>query len=169
MQGEVIKGGSGNLAERNATRGTLMVLPLPPLLSKLIAAGVWPSDVKAKWDQYERPLASPERVRAFAPEENEIHLWMPPFHTIADELASASVVVVNKFWKRFGALDEIIAEKALILADFGAPIILNYAVNAVDPPVFRLRWLPSQSTKWVQGARSFDEFALLLGLTRGIE
>jgi hypothetical protein len=148
-----------------------MVLPIPPLLSQLIAAGVWPSDGKAGWGQYERPLASRERVREFAPEESEIHLWLPPFHTIADELASASVVVVNEFWKRHGALDEISADKALILGDFGlgsdAPIILNYAVDAVDPPVFRLRWLPNQPTTWVQGARNFDEFASILGLTRG--
>jgi len=149
-----------------------MVLPLPPLLSQLIAADVWPTDGKAVWGQYERPLASPERVRQFAPEEKEIHLFVPPFHPIADEVASASVVVVNEFWKRFGARDEIVAEKALILGDFGlgsdAPIILNYAVDAVEPPVFRLRWLPNQPTKWVQGARSFDEFASILGLTRGL-
>ena len=35
---------------------------------------------------------------------------------------------------------------------------------AIDPPVFRLRWLPNQPTKWVQGARNFDEFASILGL-----
>jgi len=111
-------------------------------------------------------------VRQFAPEEYEIHLWVPPFHTIAEEVAAASVVVVNEFWNRFGALDEIIAEKALILGDFGlgsdAPIILNYAVDAVDPPIFRLRWLSNQPTKWVQGARNFDEFASILGLTLGV-
>jgi hypothetical protein len=148
-----------------------MVLPLPPLLSQLIVVGLWPSDGKAGWGQYERPLASRERVRQFAPEEDEIHLCVPPFHTIADEVAAASVVVLNEFWKRFGALDEIVAEKALILGDFGlgsdAPIILNYAIDAVDPPVFRLRWLPNQPTKWVKGARSFDEFASILGITCG--
>jgi hypothetical protein len=149
-----------------------MALPLPPLLSKLIAVGVWPSDGKAERGQYKRPLASHERVRAFAPEEKEIHLFAPPFHTIADEIASASVVVLNEFWKRFGALDEIIADKALILGDFGlgsdAPIVLNYAVNAVDPPVILLRWLPNKQTQWVQVVRSFDEFASMLGLTQGI-
>ena len=147
------------------------MLPLPPLLSQLIAAGIWPTDAKAGWGQYERPLASRERVRRFAPEEDEIHLWVPPFRTIADEVASASDVVVNEFWKRQGALDEIIAEKALILGDFGlgsdAPIILNYAIDAIDRPVFRLRWLPNQPTKWVQGACNFDEFASILGLDCG--
>jgi hypothetical protein len=145
-----------------------MMLPLPRLLSQLIAEGIWPTDAKSGWGQYERPLSSRERVRQFAAEEDEIHLWVPPFHTIADEVASASIEVVDDFWKRHGALDEIIAEKALILGDFGlgsdAPIILNYAVNALNPPVFRLRWLPNQPTKWVQGARNFDEFASILGL-----
>jgi hypothetical protein len=149
-----------------------MDLPLPTLLCDLIAAGVWPAERSAVWAQYQRPLASAERVRKLAAEEKEIHLFSPPFHTIADEVASASVVVVNEFWKRHGALDEIIAEKALILGDFGlgsdAPIILNYAVDALDPPVFRLRWAPNQPNKWVQGARNFGEFAFLLGLTKGV-
>jgi hypothetical protein len=149
-----------------------MDLPLPTLLCDLIAAGVWPPEGSAVWAQFERPLASAERVRRFAAEEKEIHLYSPPFHTIADEVASASVVVVNEFWKRHGALDEIIAEKALILGDFGlgsdAPIVLNYAVDALDPPVFRLRWVANQPNKWVQGARNFGEFASLLGLTDGV-
>jgi hypothetical protein len=149
-----------------------MDLPLPKLLSDLIATGVWPGEGNAVWAQYQRPLASVERVRKFAAEEKEIHLFSPPFHTIADEVASASVVVVNGFWKRYGALDEIIAEKALILGDFGlgsdSPIILNYAVDALDPPLFRLRWVPNQPNRWVQGARNFSEFASLLGLTKGV-
>jgi hypothetical protein len=146
-------------------------MKLPTLLTDLIAAGVWPADGSAVWAQYLRRLVSVERVRKFAAEENEINLFSPPFHTIADELASASVVVVNEFWKRYGALDEIIAEKALILGDFGlgsdAPIILNYALDAFEPPVFRLRWVPNQPNRWVQGARNFDEFVSLLGLING--
>jgi hypothetical protein len=154
-----------------ARREDPMDLPIPTLLCELVAAGVWPAEGSAVWAQYQRPLASPERVRKFAAEEKEIHLSSPPFHTIADEVASASVVVVNEFWKRYGALDEIIPEKALILGDFGlgsdAPIILNYAVDALDPPVFRLRWIPNQPNKWVQGARNFSEFVSLLGLVNG--
>jgi hypothetical protein len=149
-----------------------MDLPVPTQLSDLIAAGVWPGDAKAAMAQNLRPLVSAERVRKFAAEEIEIHLFAPPFHTVAHEIASASLVVVNGFWKRFGALDEIIAEKALILGDFGlgsdAPIILNYGVDALDPPVFRLRWTPNEPTKWVQGARNFAEFAALLGLTKAV-
>jgi hypothetical protein len=112
------------------------MLPLPPLLRQLIAAGIWATVAKAGWGQYERPLASRERVRRFAPEEDEIHLWIPPFRTIADEVAAASDVVVNEFWKRQGALDEIIPEKALILGDFGlgsdAPIILNFSFPSLS-------------------------------------
>jgi hypothetical protein len=149
-----------------------MDLPLPALLCDLIHAGIWPAEGSAVWAQYRRPLASAERVRRFAAEEKEIHLFSPPFRTVADEIASAPVVVVNEFWKRFGALDEIVAEKALILGDFGlgsdAPIILNYAVDTFDPPVFRLRWTDNQPTKWVQGARNFGEFVSLLGLDEGV-
>ena len=149
-----------------------MELAFPKLLTDLIVAGVWPANAKAACAQNLRPLVSSERVRMFAAEEDEVHLSCPPFRTIAQEVASASPIVVKEFWARHGALHEIVAEKALILGDFGlgsdAPIILNYAVDAVDPPVFRLRWVANQPTRWVQGARSFAEFAWLLGLSTGV-
>lgn len=71
-----------------------------------------------------------------------------------------------------GALDQIAAEKAVIIADLGlgsdAPIVLNYAVDPSNPPVFRLRWGSDGRTAWVQAAREFGEFAEMLGLTRGV-
>ena len=148
-----------------------MNLPIPTLLSDLLATGKWPALESAARGQYQRSLAAADRVRKFAVEEDEIRLYAPPFRTIADELAQASAVAVNGFWKRYGALNEIAPEHALILGDFGlgsdAPIILNYAVDALDPPVFRLRWVPHQPNKWIKGARNFNEFAYLLGLVDG--
>ena len=47
-------------------------------------------------------------------------------------------------WERFGALDQIVPEKALIIGDFelgsDSPIILDYSRDASNPPVLRL-WL----------------------------
>jgi hypothetical protein len=84
-------------------------------------------------------------------------------------MASASAVVVENYWKRYGALSQINPRLALIIGDFGlgsdAPIILNFAANCEDPPVFRLRWGSGGNTEWIQGATNFDEFAKLLGLT----
>jgi hypothetical protein len=116
-------------------------------------------------------LVDAARVRRFAPEESKIYLERPPFHTVADELASASPVAVEAFWKRHAALHQIVPELALIIGDFGlgsdAPIILNFAIDQTDPPVFRLRWGPDGRTQWVQGASSVAEFVNVLGLTDG--
>jgi hypothetical protein len=71
------------------------------------------------------------------------------------------------------AADQIDPEKALIIGDFGlgsdSPIILDFARNASNPPVLRLRWGPDQRNEWVQGARDFDEFAEMLGLADRVE
>jgi hypothetical protein len=111
---------------------------------------------------------SANRVRRFAKEESLICLQPPPFTTIAQQQAAGGT---DGFWKRFGALDQIVPEKALIIGDFGlgsdSPIILDFARNASNPPVLRLRWGPNRCNEWVQGARDFDEFAAMLGLTVG--
>ena len=147
---------------------TTFGFPIPPLLDALLSSGKWPTNAQQGMAQNLRPLASPDRVRRFAPEEELIYLNAPPFRTIADELQAASAVVVNEFWMRHGALNQIVPEKALILGDFGlgsdAPIILDYAQHASDPPVLRLRYAGA-STDWVRGARNFEEFATMLGLT----
>ena len=146
-----------------------MELAIPPLLDLLVASGRWPSRGGAARRQ---PFVAREHVRQFAPEEDQIFLQPPPFHTIAQEVASVSSIVVEEFWGRYGSLNEIAPEKALILGDFGpgsdAPIILNYAADPKDPPVFRLRWREGRATDWVQGARNFAEFASLLGLTETV-
>lgn len=74
-----------------------------------------------------------------------------------------------EFWERFGALDQIDPERALVIADFGlgadSVVVLDFARDAVNPPVLRLRWGPrGVGNAWVQGARDFDEFATILGL-----
>jgi hypothetical protein len=68
-------------------------------------------------------------------------------------------------------LAQIDAELALIIADFGlgadSPIILDYARNQLNPPVFRLQWLGKDGNvhnEWTQLASDIDEFVDLLGL-----
>ena len=59
-------------------------------------------------------------------------------------------------------------QKAVIIGDFGigsdSPIILDFARDAVNPPVLRLHWGPGQRNQWIQGAKDFDEFIAILGL-----
>jgi hypothetical protein len=112
------------------------------------------------------PRVAADRVRRFAAEESLICLQPPPFRTIADAQAAGGA---GDFWERFGALDQIVPELALIIGDFGigsdSVVILDFARDASNPPVLRLRWGPDGRNDWVQGAREFGEFAEILGLT----
>jgi len=146
-------------------------LPLPPGLTRLLGTGAWPSaDGPSMTAQQLNPSISADRVRRFAAEESLICLQPPPFLTIAQVQAAGGA---GDFGERFGALDQIVPEKALIIGDFGlgsdSPVILDFARNASNPPVLRLRWGPDRRTEWVQGARDFDELAEMLGLTEGIQ
>jgi hypothetical protein len=89
---------------------------LPAALTRLIATGVWPSAEGPSMNaQQFHPLVSADRVRHFASDESFICLQPPPFPTIAQEKASGGA---GDFWERFGALDQITPEKAVIIGDF---------------------------------------------------
>jgi hypothetical protein len=147
------------------------VFDLPPGLKQLIALGAWPSAAGPEMiAQQLRPTIPAERVRRFAADESLICLQPPPFSTVAQVRAAGGS---GDFWERFGALDQIVPEHALIIGDFGlgsdSPLILDFARNASNPPVLRLRWGPAgRGNEWVQGARDFDEFATLLGIGKGL-
>jgi hypothetical protein len=125
-------------------------------------------------EQQLKPTIPEERVRQFAAEESLICLQPPPFPTIAQEHREWVASQERRrggswdFWERFGALDQIDPDRALIIGDFGlgsdSPVILDFARNPTNPPVLRLRWGPDQRNDWVKGARDFDEFVEILGL-----
>jgi len=145
------------------------VFDLPAGLTRLIAERVWPSAAGPSMiEQQLRATIPADRVRRFAAEESVICLEPPPFATLAQVRAAGGA---GNFWERFGALDQIEPERVIVIADFGlgsdSVVILDYARNKSNPPVFRLRWGPSgESNEWVQGARDFDEFADMLGLAQ---
>lgn len=149
----------------------LIDLPLPSALIRLIDAGIWPSRNHPSMTEQEwKPIISEDRVRRFAPDEGLICFASPPFRSIADHRAAGGA---GDFWQRFGALDQIVPEKAICIGDFGlgsdAPIILDYSRDRFDPPVLWLRWSEGRCTEWVEGARNFDQFAEMLGLCGGAE
>lgn len=135
-------------------------------MKRLLERGVWPSAAGPSLTaQQLRPLIPADRVRRFAAEESLICLQPPPFPTIAQLRAAGGA---SDFWERFGALDQIDPERALVIGDFGlgsdSPIILDFR-QGPNPPVLRLQWGPEgEGNRWVQGARDFDEFAAMLGL-----
>jgi hypothetical protein len=113
--------------------------PLPKLLARLIDAGHWPSrQGPSMTSQQLNPRFSQEQVRRFADDESLICLQPPPFPTVAMERDAGGA---GDFWERFGALDQITPEKALIIGDFGlgsdSPIILDYLRDPICPPVLR--------------------------------
>jgi hypothetical protein len=142
------------------------VFDLPPRLARLIADGVWPSAAgPSMTEQQFQPTIPAERVRRFAENERCICFQPPPFPTLAHYVSFGP----EGFWERHGALDQIDPARAIVIGDFGhgadSVVILDYARDAVNPPVLRLRWRPrGVGNQWVQGARDFDEFAAMLGL-----
>ena len=134
---------------------------IPPRLSSLIEAGVWPTTESAT-SQNLRPLAAPEDVDHLAPGENSLFLNPPPFKTLASEIAKN-----QQFWDEHGALDEIDPELALVIGDFGlgsdAAIVLDYRRTRDEPSVLRLAW-SRDGNHWVEAAPTFEEFARLLRL-----
>lgn len=76
-------------------------LPLPNDLKLLISDGLWP-DKKSAQMQNLRPLILKEIVHQFAPDEETIFLYPPPFATIAEARKH------KKHWEdKRNALDEI--------------------------------------------------------------
>src|SRR5215212_3905729 len=103
-------------------------LPIPARLSALLEAGAWPRDWREMNAQNLRPRFTPDQVRRISPEEKEICLQSPPFRTVAEHAAAGGS---GDFWPKFGALEQIVPEKVLIVGDFGlgsdAPIALDYS------------------------------------------
>jgi hypothetical protein len=129
-------------------------LPLPNELKLLINDGVWP-DKKSAQMQNLRPLIRKEILQQFAPDEETIFLYPPPFATIAEARED------NKYWEdERNALDEIDPEQALIIGDFGlgsdTSIILDYRTG--EPLLLRLQW-GEPKNHWVECRLHIADFA----------
>jgi hypothetical protein len=101
-------------------------LPLPKRLVKLIETGRWPSTHEEELRQNIRSLVPKGRIQSFAPEQDRIYLFRPPFRTIAQRMSGAEA----DFWSKWGALGELSPDLALDLGDFGlgadSAIVLDY-------------------------------------------
>ena len=141
-------------------------LPLPKRLLNLIDSGRWPRTPDEERRQNTHLLVSKERIQSFAPEEDRIYFFRPPFRTIAQRMNGGGGE--GAFWSKWGALGEISPELALDIGDFGlgadSAIVLDYRHK--NPPVIRLKWRKPESNVWVRCADSFDEFADMLALEK---
>lgn len=139
---------------------------LPEELVALIEAGKWPRNLHEANQQNLRSLAPEERIQLLAPEECRLFLYYPPFGTAASILSREEV---GGFYRRFGAVDQIVPEATVEIGDFGlgsdAPIALDYRNGPTEPRVIRLLWATG-GNRWVEMAPDFRTFAEVLGLAR---
>jgi hypothetical protein len=140
-------------------------LPIPSLLLEALASGRWPRTSDESVRQNLRSLVPVERIRRLAPDESAIYLYPPPFATVARHLAGQGA----DFYRRFGAVDQLVPEAAIEIGDFGlgsdAPILLDYREGLTDPSVIRLCWPgDGQPNVWRVMAPDFPSFMLALGL-----
>jgi len=139
-------------------------LPLPGRLVSLIQSGKWPRTEDEAIGQNIRPVVPKERIHLFAPNEDRIYLFEPPFHTVATRMLGAE----RDFWSRYGALEGIAPELWLNIGAFGlgsdSAILLDYRADRQNPAVIRLLWKHPGPNVWVRCADDFDAFADMLGL-----
>jgi hypothetical protein len=142
-------------------------LSIPARLVSLIDAGIWPRNSDESNLQNSRCLVPKEYIHRFAPEEDMLFLYPPPFHTLTKTVAGGE----DSFYSNFGALNEISPEASIEIADFGlgadATILLDYRHSTIAPRVIRLRWAGEWGVidnHWVVCGESFDQFADMLEL-----
>jgi hypothetical protein len=136
-------------------------LLIPDLLETMLAEGRWPRTADE---------ASKQNLRSRVPEDRNrrlrrIYLYAPPFHTVAQIVASGD----RDFYSQFGALHELVPEASVEIADFGlgadATILLDYRAGRADPQVIHLEWADrGEPNYWVVMAPDFASFVDLLGL-----
>jgi hypothetical protein len=147
-------------------------LTIPQRILDLVEAGKWPRTVSEANKQNLKSLVSSQRIKQFAPEEDQIFLYPPSsFRTVAREVSVGNA----GFWSKFGALHEISPQRALIIGDFGlgsdTAIVLDYRESNGQPSVLRLKWgnydgqaFDGSRNHWVQCAKSVEEFIDILDL-----
>jgi hypothetical protein len=134
-------------------------LAIPQEIAQLVNQGIWPRDHASSLKQNLKSIIPADVIRKFAPEENSLYLYPPPFHTAQDEIDNQK----DSFWlDPRSAIHEIDPGLSVIIGDFGlgsdAAIILDYRDSLSEPRVMRLCWAES-GNHWIECAKTFSEFA----------
>lgn len=138
-------------------------LNLPTELTSLIEVGAWPrTEQESNRQRLDGAPIRKDLIQQLVPEESEIWLCPPPFHTIAERCSAGE----KNYWDEFGSLDQIDPTRTLLIGDFGigteTAIALDYR-NPDAPTVLRLSWIGGiTKTRWVPFFASFKEFAAAL-------
>jgi hypothetical protein len=152
-------------------------LTLPNRLREMIEAGRWPRTHEQELHQNIRSLVSKGRIQSFAPDQDRIYFVRPPFSTVATRIGHG-----DTFWSKFGAVEQIAPELAVLIGDFGlgsdSPILLDYREDISRPAVIRLKLNPLLGEMMPNGRKELlgwanvwlccaDTFAEMLGLGSG--
>ncbi len=143
--------------------GLQMELKTPPDIVALQELG--------KWSRSSSGLVhlGESAAHRLSEDDSELVLMLPPFHTIADEIARG-----NSFWNGLTNVGQIDYNRALIIADFGpgsdSPVVLYYG-GSTEPSVMYLRWTfsPRVDHEWVETHTNFAAFAIDIGLVEPSE
>lgn len=135
-------------------------LAIPKSLTALIESGFWPRNNTEALRQNPHCLVAEASIRLFAPEEEKIYFYPPPFLTVRQHQAK------TRFWSDpRAAIHEINPDLTLVIGDFGmgsdAALLLDYSQTATNPRVIRLRWA-QEGNHWVEVAATFDQFVTQL-------
>lgn len=146
---------------------TVADLQIPEALVSLIESGRWPRDAMEAMRQNLELRVPVERIRRFAPEEDWLYLYAPPFGKLAD--VSSHLLDFRGEPDCESQPGDIDYDRAVIIADFGmgsdAPLALDYRPNLDCPSVIRYRWSDrGERNRWVHVAPSFSHFAEMLEL-----
>lgn len=115
-----------------------------------------------------KPWVTSQAIAKFAPDEETIFLYKPPFSVVAALMANG-----DEFWTRPCAAPESLDHaKAIMIGDFGmgadSPLVLDYRHSPSDPSVLRLKWSWSRNgephNEWAEVAATFPFFVEMLGL-----
>lgn len=136
-------------------------LPLPQALSNLLESGFWPATEADSLSQNLKSLVRRDIIKAFAPDEDFISFYRPPFRSVSWCRKHG-----EQFWDwPMSAAPELDAERTLLIGDFGlgsyAPIALDFRPDRDNPCVIQLQW-SQNGNHWIEIAATFDEFAEMI-------
>lgn len=141
-------------------------LHIPELLVTALETGRWPRTSDEANRQNLQPIFSSQGLQQLAPGERHLFLYPPPFATVAEYATGEG----TWFWTKYGALDQLDPELAVVLGDFGlgsdATIVLDYRTVPTEPQVLRLVWPDSRQPihRWEVMSPDFHTFFTVLGL-----
>lgn len=129
----------------------------------LVELRMWPGTTDEANKQHINTIIPLANLKEFAPDENSIFFYPPPFTRISNALSNE-----YEYWKKNGALDQIDPNLALIIADFGmgsdTVLTLDYRENITIPTVCRLKWDNENGNRWLKVADNFATFCRMAGL-----